>query len=203
MMAMRGQSASASSMLCVVRITLVCSSGARPSAFTMSDTICQISRRATGSTPVEHSSKNTICGCPIVAHANDRRRFIPPLYPMLNRSLSKSLRPTSASFDAAASLTTSLGTPLILAYSSTCSRPVMLVKWASNCGQYPTRRRVFSGSRDTLNPARVASPVVGGNSAVSIPMVVVFPAPFIPSNEKHWPGGIPSEMLFTAIFPLL
>jgi len=49
----------------------------------------------------------------------------------------------------------------------------------------PIRRRVCSGSLVTLNPANVASPEVGGNSAVSIPIVVVLPAPVI--NKESCP----------------
>ena len=61
-------------------------------------------------------------------------------------ALSDSLKPTSLSFAAAASLMKALGTPLMEAYNSTCSRPVRFAKWASNWGQYPIRRRVFCGS---------------------------------------------------------
>mmetsp|Transcript_15760 Transcript_15760/g.36140 ORF Transcript_15760/g.36140 Transcript_15760/m.36140 type:complete len:209 (+) Transcript_15760:529-1155(+) len=203
MIPIRGHKASHSSMEWVVRMTLVRSSGGTLPPDTRSLTSCQISRRATGSTPVEHSSRKTIWGWPIMAQANDRRRFIPPLYPAASLSQSSSLKPTFANSSAAACLTKSFGMPLIAAYSSTCSRPVKLAKWASNCGQYPTRRRVFSGCVVTLKPAKVASPLVGGNSAVSMLIVVVFPAPLIPKRPKHSPGAIPRDMLFTAILLLL
>mmetsp|Transcript_19975 Transcript_19975/g.36280 ORF Transcript_19975/g.36280 Transcript_19975/m.36280 type:complete len:228 (-) Transcript_19975:4434-5117(-) len=136
-----------------------------------------------------------------MAHATLNLRFMPPEYPLLSLFLSNSFSPTSASILDAASFTSSLGTPLIDAYSSTCSTPVRFMKCASNCGQYPVLRRVCSGSRVTLKPASVASPLVGGNSAVKILIVVVFPAPLIPSRPKHWPGGIPRDILFTASFP--
>jgi len=35
-------------------------------------------------------------------------------------------------------------------------------------------------------------------SPVNILKVVVFPAPFIPNNAKHYPSGIENEISFTA-----
>jgi hypothetical protein len=70
----------------------------------------------------------------IKSHLN--LRFMPPEYPLLSLFLSNSFSPTSASILDAASFTSSLGTPLIDAYSSTCSTPVRFMKCASNCGQY-------------------------------------------------------------------
>ena len=61
-------------------------------------------------------------------------------------------------------------------------------------GHHLTARKLYL----ILHPSIKASPLVTSSSPVSILNVVVFPAPLIPSNPKHSPAGIPSDVRSTA-----
>ena len=56
------------------------------------------------------------------------------------------------------------------------------------CGTYPMARRTPTASVVMEKPATRASPDVGGNSVVSILIVVVLPAPLEPSKPKTSPA---------------
>ena len=63
----------------------------------------------------KHCTKALTSGFPTVAIATDNFLLIPPEYEELNLSLSDSLSPTSASFEAEAIATCSFGIPLMVA----------------------------------------------------------------------------------------
>lgn len=129
MMPTRCDSACTSSMECVVRMmeASFCSVAMRE----MTD---HMNRRATGSTPVEGSSKKMIWGSPTVAMATDSLRLLPPdSVPAF--LFSNALRSNSRIFSATTRGSSDSRTPLMRPYSCRCSRTVMSSSSASNWGQ--------------------------------------------------------------------
>jgi len=125
------ESASASSIECVVKMIedyflLVA----------ILDITSHINLLASGSIPVDGSSRNTIGGLPIIAIATDNFLLFPPdnypasIYSNLFKSISCIFYSTKADY-------LSLGIPLIAANNSKCSITVRFSNNASNCGQYP------------------------------------------------------------------
>lgn len=157
---------------------------------------------ASGSIPVDGSSKNTIGGFPIIAIDTDNFLLLPPdkvpakTFSYLNKSISSNFFYTNFSIK-------SYGIPLIFEYKTKCSLHVKFSKRASNYGQYPIKNLALSISVDTEYPSICASPDVIGCSPHNILNVEVFPAPFTPNKPKHSPFLIPKETLFTATFPVL
>ena len=75
------------------------------------------------------------------------------------------------------------------------------VRFWSRLGRWkmiPTLRRTALASRTMSLPSIVAPPLVGASVVVRIEIVVVFPAPFGPSNTKNSPAFTWKEMPSTA-----
>ena len=95
-----------------------------------------MNRLASGSIPVEGSSRNTIGGFPSIAIATESFLLLPPEY-VPAHLFSNSLSPISLIFLATRPSRSPFGMPLRAAYSSRCSRVVRFPSSASNYGQYP------------------------------------------------------------------
>ena len=59
--------------------------------------------------------------------------------------------------------------------------------------------RARTGSAPTSTPPTIAWPLVGFTRVVSIPTVVVLPAPFGPSSPNTSPGATVNEIPSTAL----
>jgi len=155
---MRVESASASSIECVVKIT-------EDDLFTaeIRDITFHMNRLAAGSIPVDGSSKKIIEGFPSIAMATLKRKnnnqikninYFPLLLTLSflllppekvpARIPSNWIKSISNSFFSTKRSRSSCGMPLIAAYRFRCSRAVRLSKSASNYGQYPIFIRASS-----------------------------------------------------------
>src|SRR3954467_11178300 len=67
------------------------------------------------------------------------------------------------------------------------------------CGTTASCARARTGSRVTSTPPMRATPAVGRTRVVSIPMVVVFPAPLGPSRPNTSPGDAAKDTPSTAL----
>ena len=70
------------------------------------------------------------------------------------------------------------------------------------CETTPTRAFAAGGSATTSIPATTAEPEDGITRVVSIPTVVVFPAPFGPSSPKISPARTSRSSASTALTPV-
>mmetsp|Transcript_13884 Transcript_13884/g.41664 ORF Transcript_13884/g.41664 Transcript_13884/m.41664 type:complete len:379 (+) Transcript_13884:281-1417(+) len=175
MMATRVQSASASSMECVVNTT------ARPT-IARRRTV-QRRRRDTGSKPADGSSSNTTDGDPTSAHATHSFLFMPPDKRAANRS---GTCPSSTSSRNAA--TTSFRAAAVDATfavrrsrnRSRCSAHDNRSYSVSVCVTTPRWRAAPRKSSRTDAPLTVASPALGNAARMTTAMADVLPAPFAP-----------------------
>mmetsp|Transcript_1837 Transcript_1837/g.4273 ORF Transcript_1837/g.4273 Transcript_1837/m.4273 type:complete len:286 (-) Transcript_1837:1559-2416(-) len=178
MMPMRLHRASASSMLCVVRMTALWLMVRR-----ITD---QRLRLLTGSSPAEGSSSSTTSGSPMSAMATQSLRFMPPDRRMASLwrcgvSSSWSMVPSTTC------LTRSSGTPLSLAKSFRCASTESRSHRELFCVTTP---RCVAPALKSLRIewlATKASPLVGTRCLVSMDSTVVLPAPFAPSSPKISP----------------
>mmetsp|Transcript_41753 Transcript_41753/g.110126 ORF Transcript_41753/g.110126 Transcript_41753/m.110126 type:complete len:257 (+) Transcript_41753:226-996(+) len=193
MIPMRSQSASASSMECVVSTTQ------RP--LVMLEMILHKTCLVSGSRPVEGSSKKTTHGFAMSAMPRDKRRRMPPeSCDAFMRSGSPSSPTASATWRASA-LSWSLGMPLMRAKRRKCSKTVRSCQTMSNCGQMPKTWWMRLISVRALKLPTLASPPVMPWLPDSIEMMVVLPAPFGPRRPKQEFVGMPKETPCTAWWP--
>mmetsp|Transcript_6408 Transcript_6408/g.22559 ORF Transcript_6408/g.22559 Transcript_6408/m.22559 type:complete len:210 (+) Transcript_6408:1985-2614(+) len=134
---------------------------------------------------------------PMSAMESESLRFIPPDSAHAC-ALDFSERPTLRSASSASPRTSRALTPLKVAKSSRCSRTVSASKRTSCCGHTPTCSLASDNDSATLTPSTSASPPVGGSSPVSMPMVVLLPAPLCPSIAVTCPSYMASERRSTA-----
>mmetsp|Transcript_5835 Transcript_5835/g.9064 ORF Transcript_5835/g.9064 Transcript_5835/m.9064 type:complete len:280 (+) Transcript_5835:997-1836(+) len=192
------QSASHSSMEWDVRITVPFLPPLSPEV--IRERTSHRNLRFSGSTPLVGSSQNTSGGAPTIAIATLNLRLFPPDRVPAVRSANSS-RLSSLILSLATLPTRCSGMHLIRAYSSRCSLTVRSSKSASNCGQYPIRRRRLLCSVKMSKPTSFAVPFVGKISPVRIFIVVVLPAPLTPRNPKHSPSATPNVKSSTATLP--
>ena len=67
------------------------------------------------------------------------------------------------------------------------------------CGTTASMLRALTGSEPTSTPPTIARPPVGLTRVVSIPTVVVLPAPFGPSSPNTSPGATANVIPSTAL----
>mmetsp|Transcript_21766 Transcript_21766/g.65238 ORF Transcript_21766/g.65238 Transcript_21766/m.65238 type:complete len:389 (-) Transcript_21766:936-2102(-) len=184
MMAVRVQSASASSMECVVSTT------ARPTMALRST--AQRRRRDTGSRPADGSSRSTTVGSPTSAHATHSLRFMPPdrrdarrpgtcesstssknWRTMRRRSAPRTRRPPRARRRSR--------------NKSKCSAHVRVSYRVSVCVTTPRWDAAPAKSSSTLRPRTHASPAEGKAARITTAIADVLPAPLAPSSPKISP----------------
>ncbi|EPQ70937.1 ABC transporter, ATP-binding protein [Mycobacterium marinum MB2] len=167
-------SETASSISCVVRTTVRPSERSSRIAF---HTSCLPSM----SSPLEGSSRNSICGLCATARATSTRRRIPPesaptlrfrYFPRPNCSTSSPSRRFLSDF----------GQPAIARLMRICSTGDIHRSRATSCSATPMSGRscvVLS----TGTPSTSSWPLVGVSNVVAILMVVVLPAPLRPNRQ--------------------
>mmetsp|Transcript_21427 Transcript_21427/g.55949 ORF Transcript_21427/g.55949 Transcript_21427/m.55949 type:complete len:434 (+) Transcript_21427:415-1716(+) len=195
MIAVRVQSASASSMECVVRTTAL-------PTMALLRTV-QSRRRDTGSRPAEGSSSNTTDGSPTSAHATQSLRFMPPDSRAASRS-GASPSSTSSSMRATVSARCVLDIVVLLwailrsRNRSKCSAQDSASYNVSVCVTTPKCVEARLKSSSTEWPRTSASPAVGNAALMTTLMAEVFPAPFAPSSPKISPSSTRIDKLDTA-----
>eukprot|EP00001_Collodictyon_triciliatum_P165711 29223_3 len=115
-----------------------------------------------------------------------RRRRMPPEVPAMRSAASVSR--TSSIRRVASRGMSFFCTPLMAAKSWRCSRADKAAQSVSNCGHTPMTRRtaLMPAGCATVRPIIKALPREGGMNPVSMLTVVVFPAPFGPSNASKF-----------------
>ena len=93
------------------------------------------------------------------------------------------------------------GIPHNRACSSRSRRPVSALSTTESWKTTLLTSRAAMGSRATSKPASRADPLVGLMVVVSIPIVVVLPAPFGPSSPSTSPGATWKSIPLTASTP--
>ena len=177
-----------------------------------------VARRASGSIPVVGSSRKSTSGADSTASARSSLRFWPPescrtlvlalvsrptssSAPMVRRStpLARPMRvnrpgnvvvPDRATGRPASSLS-----PF---HRSTVSATVRSPRNPPSCSMIPTRRRSSRRCRIGSRPSTRTVPSVAGVKPSSTSIVVVLPAPFVPSRAKISPLGTVKETPRTA-----
>mmetsp|Transcript_101930 Transcript_101930/g.247745 ORF Transcript_101930/g.247745 Transcript_101930/m.247745 type:complete len:245 (+) Transcript_101930:454-1188(+) len=191
MIASVSDSASASSMLCVV------SSTTRPrfTPWMRSHTW----RRLSGSMPVVGSSRHSTRLPEMRLSATLTRRFMPPLN-CPTGLLATPLSFTHSSTSVMLSATSDGLTPRNRAKMVRCSTGDRSSQSWSCCGQTPRCCRTASSSSFTLCPATKASPSVGPWPPVITFTSVVLPAPLCPRRQKICPSRMSRSTPSTAVF---
>ena len=183
-------SSAASSMSCVVRMRVTSDS-------LSSRRRSQTKRRAAGSSPVVGSSRKSTRGSCMSARAIITRWLCPP-EKKSGLSPARSSSPNWSSSSSARGSRSGAGMPWYAAWKMRLSRIEMERSRLLCCGTTASCARARTGSRTTSTPPMRAVPAVGRTRVVSIPTVVVFPAPLGPSRPKTSPGEAAKDTPSTA-----